>query len=193
MKFRRWELVLAVTLLILMLMSVMPMQTQAELAGKMVRLHVIANSDSAEDQALKLAVRDRVLAEISPEDTEISDALLERMRLTAQAELVRRGCTYPVRVLRTNMYFDTRHYDGFSLPAGNYDAVRVVIGAGAGKNWWCVLFPPLCAGVSEQELDCIAKEAGLTDEELAFIKGDGTVYVVKFKLVELLSRLRNLF
>ena len=103
-KFKKWELALAVALIIVMLMAVMPFQTQAELARKMVRLHVIANSDSPEDQMLKLAVRDRVLTEAGTEDAEINDALLERMRRAAADEIAERGFGYTVRGARLWLY-----------------------------------------------------------------------------------------
>ncbi len=88
------------------------------------------------------------------------------------------------------MYFDTRVYQGFSLPAGQYDAVRVIIGEGKGRNWWCVMFPPLCTGATRQEVEAIAQQAGLTDDEIGFIRGDGTKYVVRFKLTELWEKLK---
>ena len=98
-------------------------------------------------------------------------------------EVFRNGYTYPVTVTRENCYFDTRVYETFSLPAGYYDAVRVVIGEGVGKNWWCVIYPPLCAGMCEQDWETVAREAGLTQDEIGLIcEEDG--YVIRFQLVD---------
>ena len=89
------------------------------------------------------------------------------------------------------MWFDTRDYDGFSLAAGNYDSVKVRIGDAAGKNWWCVIFPPLCAAVSEKQLEHTAVRAGLSSRELSFISKDGNVCVLGFKLAELWGKLKK--
>ena len=91
------------------------------------------------------------------------------------------------------MYFPTREYESFSLPAGMYDAFRIVIGAGAGRNWWCVMFPPLCITAAEAEVTQSAEEAGLSEEEIAIIEGGGTVYRYEFKLMELVGGLKSLF
>ena len=118
-----------------------------------LRLHILANSDSEADQELKLAVRDAILqaeggmfaAERTKEGAlRAAGADLEAIRAVAQRTVRARGYSYPIAVRLENMYFSTREYDGFTLPAGRYDAVRVEIGAHAGKNWFCVLFPPMC-------------------------------------------------
>ena len=182
MKWKRWEIALAASLLAFFLVCGFPMQAQSKLAGKLTRLHVLANSDSEEDQALKLKVRDAVL-EASAGERILDAALLEQLEQAAQAEVFRNGYTYPVTVTREYCYFDTRVYETFSLPAGYYDAVRVVIGDGAGKNWWCVIYPPLCAGMCEQDWETVAREAGLTEEEIGFIcEKEG--YVIRFQLVD---------
>lgn len=125
----------------------------AGIRENVLRLHILANSDSAEDQALKLAVRDRIL-ELDPilfsEADSLTDAKsaalrdLDLIRQTAQSEVARQGYAYPVHAELVNMYFTTRAYDALTLPAGHYDAVRITIGEGKGHNWWCVLYPPLC-------------------------------------------------
>lgn len=121
--------------------------------NNLIRLHVIANSDTATDQALKLKVRDRILAETRPllekvsgteEAARILKASLPRLQAAAQDELRRHGSTYPVQVEMGRFSFPTRAYGTKILPAGEYEAVRVVIGRGNGRNWWCVIFPPLC-------------------------------------------------
>ena len=182
MKWKRWEIALAASLLAFFLVCGFPLQVQSKLAEKLTRLHVLANSDSEEDQALKLKVRDAVLKVSAGEDN-LDAALLEQLERAAQAEVFRNGYAYPVTVTRENCYFDTRVYETFSLPAGYYDAVRVVIGEGAGKNWWCVIYPPLCAGMCEQDWETVAREAGLTQDEIGLIcEEDG--YVIRFQLVD---------
>ena len=157
---------------------------QRDLADKTIRLHVVANSDDAVDQALKLQVRDAVLAEIRPEDDPADGELILRLKRAAELAVEEAGAEQTVRVYRTRMFFDTRVYDTFSLPAGMYDAVRVELGAAAGRNWWCVLFPPLCAGACQEDLKEIGGMAGLTENELSYISGDGTGYVIRFKIAE---------
>ncbi len=182
MKWKRWEIALAASLLAFFLVCGFPLQVQSKLASKLTRLHVLANSDSEDDQALKLKVRDAVL-EASAGVTILDADLLEQLERAAQAEVFRNGYAYPVTVTRENCYFDTRVYETFSLPAGYYDAVRVVIGEGAGKNWWCVIYPPLCAGMCEQDWETVAREAGLTQDEIGLIcEEEG--YVIRFQLVD---------
>ncbi len=124
-----------------------------EVRADVVRLHILANSDSEADQKIKLLVRDRILSDVGgvftvPQNKIDAQATakdsLPAIRLAAQQTLRENGFDEPVSVELCNIYFPTREYDGLSLPAGNYDAVRVTIGAGAGKNWWCVMYPPIC-------------------------------------------------
>lgn len=180
---RRHRLAFAMGLGLLLAVSVCFGQAYAQkkLSDKIVRLHVLANSDSEADQAVKLKVRDAVLACTDGAVPQASD--LARYRQAAEDCLRANGYTDPVRVTLEKTYFDTRVYDGFALPAGRYRAVRVVIGDGVGRNWWCVIYPGLCTGFAE------AAHAGvLTEDELAFIRRDGQTYVVRFKLQELLSQ-----
>ena len=154
--------------------------TQQQLADKVVRLHVLANSDSEEDQALKLRVRDAVL--------ERTETLLELERIAAE-EIAAAGYDYPVTAELTDTEFPTREYDGFTLPAGKYLALRVVIGEGAGRNWWCVVFPPLCAAASA-DVPAAALAAGLDMEEVRLITEEDRGYILKFKAVEWWETLR---
>lgn len=190
MKMKRWELALVSGILFTIFFSAMPIRAQSQLADKITRLHVIANSDSAEDQALKLQVRDAVLEEAKAqgetlESSQIDDAFLARIQQAGQAEVERNGYDYQVKAERTNMYFTTRHYETFSLPAGYYDAVRVTIGQAAGKNWWCVMLPPLCTPSCSEEFEQTAKDSGLEPGEIRFMTRDGVEYAAKFKIVEL--------
>lgn len=182
MRLKRWEIALLASLLATLLVSAFPLGVQSELADKLTRLHVLANSDSPEDQTLKLQVRDAVLAASEGEPV-LNEQLLQKLERAAQAEVTRRGYGYPVTVTREHCYFDTRVYETFSLPAGYYDAVRVVIGEGAGKNWWCVIYPPLCAGMCEQDWETVAREAGLTEDEIGLICEENG-YVIRFQLID---------
>lgn len=189
MKWKRWEIALAGAVLAAFLLSAVPAREQEDLAGKMVRLHVLARSDSFGDQMRKLRVRDAVL-EASRGETVLDDALLNKLRRAAQDVLREEGCEDAVTVSRERCWFETREYPDFSLPAGEYDAVRVVIGSGAGHNWWCVIYPPLCAGTCEADVAEIAEHAGLTREEIGLICGEEG-YILRFKLVEWWNRLRH--
>ncbi len=170
-----------------------------------VRLHVLANSDSDDDQALKLAVRDRLLTEMedlleSCSDRQTAMELIEanQAMLTALAEetVQANGYNYSVSLTLTEEYYETRDYDDFRLPAGVYTSLQVKIGEAAGHNWWCVLFPPLCtaAASAEEELS----QTGFTKQQVRLLTdGDSPTYRLKFKAVEwfgeMKQKLRELF
>ena len=169
------------------------------IADKVVRLHVLANSDSEEDQALKLQVRDRVLDRATEvlEQSENRDQAEERLtgalpelESLAAAEIAANGYDYPVTVRLEETEFPTREYDGFSLPAGEYLALRVVIGEGGGRNWWCVVFPPLCT-TAASDVPASALAGGLSGEEVRLITEEDRGYVLKFKAVEWWEALRE--
>ena len=183
MWFKRWEIALAISLLVAVWICIVPIRAQNQLADKIVRLHVLANSDAVADQNLKLTVRDAVL-QAAEGVGQIDDTLLYRLQEEAQRTVETEGYDYPVQVTREHCWFDTREYETFSLPAGYYDAVRVIIGEGAGRNWWCVIYPPLCTGVCEKDLADIGKEFSLSEEEISLIceeKG----YIIRFRLADL--------
>lgn len=169
----------------------------ADIRAKVFRLHILANSDSAADQALKLKVRDRILAESGTLFAGSSDkaqvvteakAALPRIRKIAAEEIKAEGYDYAVHVQVTNMYFNTRTYGNVTLPAGNYDALRITIGSGNGHNWWCVLFPPLCLPSAEGEEKL---EENLTPAEAKTVKDGGKpTVVVKFKTLEVFESIR---
>ncbi len=156
-----------------------------------VRLHVIAHSDSAADQELKLQVRDAVTAAAAALLTDVTDhdealrtleAALPSLTAAAQECVYDAGYTYAVRAELTAMYFTTRTYDSGTFPAGVYDALRISIGDARGRNWWCVVFPPLC--VSAASKPAPADEV-LTDRQVKVTKTPQ--YAVRFKLVEWLT------
>ncbi len=200
-RLRRWELALLLGLALAALAGVWLDGEQAALAGRVVRLHVIANSDSAEDQALKLEVRDRVLREAetllagqtTPDGAAavLAGHLDELAGAGAQA-VAEAGYGYPVTVsLEDSVWFPTKEYEDFALPAGRYRALRVVVGEGAGQNWWCVVFPPLCLGSVTETAAETAAEGGFDPEQVALITGESEGYVVKFKALELLESLKE--
>jgi len=128
-------------------------QKNDSISDKLIRFHVIANSDSAEDQSLKLKVRDKVLKDIGPkmvnsssktESQNILNANIQSIKTIAANEIQRNGKRYDVAVVMDKSSFPTKAYSNIVLPAGEYDALKITIGKGEGKNWWCVMFPPLC-------------------------------------------------
>lgn len=198
------EIALFIGFALFLASGALALQTGDQLAEKVVRLHVLANSDSEEDQTLKLHVRDVILQratellEQSAGRREAEALLREHLpelEELAAGEIHAQGYDYAVSVRLENTAFPTREYDGFTLPAGNYLALRAVIGAGAGKNWWCVVFPPLCTAVSggAADLSETALAAGLTEEQVALITEDGQGYILKSKAVEWWQQLRAAF
>ena len=193
------EWILLVGMVLLLASGTAAMRTQDQLADKVVRLHVLANSDSGEDQALKLQVRDAVLssAEIflsSVSDRKEAEGILRGQLLefeTVAQETVRAaGYDYPVSVELADTEFPTKAYEGFVLPAGEYLALRVLIGEAEGQNWWCVVYPPLCTALAV-EVPATARAAGFSEEELCLVTEDGPSYVLKFKAVEFWETLRQ--
>ncbi len=162
------------------------------------RLHVIANSDSQEDQQLKLAVRDRIIsiggdifAQVhnKQEAKMIVRPMLSEFQRAAEDVIKEQGYDYPVKVTISNEYFNTRIYEKVTLPAGKYDALRVIIGSGEGKNWWCVMFPPMCLPAAEETE---ALNQVLSEEDLQFVS-DYQDYEVRFKIIEWYENIKNWF
>ena len=186
------EIALLLLLAAFLTSGALALQTERELSDRVVRLHVLANSDSEEDQALKLKVRDRVLSyaeallERSADRREaealLRGRLLELERIAGE-EIAANGYSYGVSVRLEDAVFPTREYEGFTLPAGKYLALRVVIGEGAGRNWWCVVFPPLCAAAAA-DVPQEALAAGLSSAQVGLITEENQGYVLKSKLVE---------
>ena len=169
---------------------------QRALAEDVIRLHVVADADESEAQRLKLCVRDRILAVVGDELAAASDAdeaerivrgALEEIRSAAEDTLAAEGCSLPVRAEVTRDRFPQRTYGGVTLPAGEYTALRVVIGRGAGRNWWCVMFPPLCAGAEE---DGGSAAAGELDGEWRLATEDTPEIRFRLRLLEVLEDLR---
>lgn len=198
-KLRLWELLLLIGLAVFCASGALALRTQDALAEKVVRLHVLANSDSQEDQALKLQVRDAVLEEATAilntatdrkeAEARLRGQLLELERIAAET-VTAQGYDYPVTLELADTEFPTREYDSFTLPAGEYLALRVLIGEAAGQNWWCVVFPPLCTTVSA-DFAVSALAAGLDAEQVRLITEEHEGYVLKLKTVEFWEQLRQ--
>ena len=201
-KLKIWEVALMLGVLAAVVAGGWLGREQEELADSVIRFHVIANSDSVEDQALKLAVRDRVLARaeaLYPEDATLDEAQaalegsLSTLAAAGQEVVEEQGFDYPVTAQLTDCWFPTKEYEGFALPAGNYTALRVVIGEGKGQNWWCVAFPPLCLGAASETVDQALEAGYFTPDQGALIIGEGEGYVLKFKAMEWLGQLQGAF
>jgi len=200
-KFKRFILVSALLILYVCISAVSYTHAvTTDIADSVFRLHVIANSDSAEDQNLKYIVRDKVIEYMSSisqnasskEDViEIAKANLDKIRAIASQTIRENGYTYSVNVEVGNFSFPSKRYGDITLPPGYYDALRIKIGEAEGQNWWCVMFPPLCfvdvtSGVVPDESKEIMKQ-NLSKEEFDLISKSSNEVKVKFKIVEVLQ------
>ena len=186
----------AVIAFIFIFIGLMPVHGEAELYDSVLRLHVLANSDTDEDQALKLKVRDSILSASAPimEGCETREEAIAALTsaiptlTSAASETIRHeGFDYPVRIELCEEDYPTKSYESFCFPSGEYLSLRVLIGDAAGQNWWCVLFPPLCLSAATDQRD--AEEAfiavGLTDDQYKIItETDSPTYQVRFKILE---------
>ena len=183
-KLHPWELALMLSVCFTLLLGTWAGARQERLAAQLVRLHVIAASDSDADQAEKLRVRDAVLAYLAPK-LEAADSIADARALLAAEQTgirdaARSVTRQPVAVTLTEEHYPTRDYGSFALPAGNYVSLRVILGAGEGHNWWCVVFPPLCTA---EHIETGAVEA-MTNDDVRLITSDETDVVIKFRLLE---------
>lgn len=178
----------------------------ADIEQSVFRLHVIANSDSKEDQSLKYMVRDALLNYMNTlctdttskeEVIQIAESHKEEFYQIAKKTIEDQGYDYDVDIKIGNFAFPTKTYGDISLPAGNYDALRVEIGEAQGQNWWCVMFPPLCfvdvsSGIVPEESKEVMKE-NLSDEEFSLISEENDSQITfKFKLIEFFQN-NNIF
>ena len=175
----------------------------SELSNAIFRLHVLANSNSNEDQKLKLKVRDALLSYMNnlcsscntkKEAMEIANKHKDEFQKIAENVIIENGYTYPVKININNFYFPTKSYGDISLPSGYYDALRVEIGNSEGKNWWCVMFPSLCfIDITSGIVDSDGKEKleeNLDSESYKLISQTQTSpeFKFKFKLLEIFSQ-----
>lgn len=171
-----------------------------DLSKNVFRLHIIANSDSSEDQLLKLKIRDSIInyMKIATKNANSKEEIinfcknnLDELKNIAIQVIKENGYEYDVNIEIGNFYFPTKDYANISLPAGNYDALRIKIGNATGKNWWCSLFPPLCfvdisSGVLEDEDSKVLKE-NLNSEEYSLITNTSDEMKLKFKIIEIIN------
>lgn len=172
----------------------------SNLSDNFFRLHIIANSNSAKDQSLKLLVRNAILEHLKSQN--YSDCTkdeviafvsqnLKEYKEVAEKTIESAGYNYPVKVSITNTFFPTKEYGNISLPSGFYDALKIEIGNASGENWWCSLFPPLCfvdisSGIIDEESQNSLKE-NLSEEEYAIITQNNQSIKLKFKIIEFFS------
>ena len=172
-----------------------------EMQEKAFRLHILANSDSAADQQIKYEVRDYILSDLSCifdscDTKDETKALAERNigfiteRINDYLKLD--GCEYRAVCTVEKCSFGTRKYGDYTLPAGEYDALKITLGKGEGNNWWCVLFPSVCSRFAMQDTEALYREAGFTPEQYRLITHTDTVqYQVRFRLLEILEALKD--
>ena len=186
-----------VMMLTVMLIGILPVHGEEKIYDDVLRLHVIANSDSEEDQALKLKVRDAVLAEVS-EILEGCDGFesalgiistpesLKVLTEAARATVASEGYDYPVKVTVGKESYPRKNYESLCFPSGTYTSLRVEIGSSEGQNWWCVLFPRLCLGAASKSNEDSFIAAGFTPEQYKVVtETDEPKYEVKFKILEI--------
>jgi stage II sporulation protein R len=195
--------VIALIAFIFIFVGLMPVHGEAEVYDSVLRLHVLANSDTDEDQALKLRVRDTVLSESASimedcrtrEDAiEAISAAIPTLTSAASERIKAEGFDYPVRIELCEEEYPTKSYEAFCFPSGSYLSLRVLIGDAAGQNWWCVLFPPLCLSAATDQKD--AEDAfiavGLTEDQYKIItETDSPTYQVRFKILETIEETRQ--
>lgn len=191
-RMKIWEASLLLALCFSLCLGTWAQAKQSSLSSSLVRLHVIAVSDDEYEQSLKLRVRDGVLSYISPKLRDVKSAQqaqeiikseLDGIKAAAESSAEGRS----VEVTLSQEYYPTRNYEKFSLPAGKYQSLRVILGEGEGHNWWCVVFPPLCISAAEQEQ---AVESMSEDMRGIVTEEDGCEY--KFRILELWGELMEL-
>jgi len=185
-----WEAALLISLSLALCASTWAEARQSSIASSLVRLHVLAHSDAAEEQALKLRVRDAVLSYISPkldgaetvaEARTILEAEMEGIALAASSASEGRQ----VQVSLGQERYPTKAYEGFSLPAGEYESLRVILGEGEGHNWWCIVFPPVCLSAVQSE----PVQAAMNKQDYAIVS-NAEGWELRFKTLELWDELK---
>ena len=193
-----WKRYLSLTLAVLLLtVSALALRITLEqraLAGRLIRLHVVAASDEPADQARKLEVRDALLPQIAaltagcPDADRAAQALAAGLPALEETAARTLGTGEPVRAALARESFPRRDYESFSLPAGEYRALRITLGAGQGHNWWCVAFPALCLPAPD-EFEEAAAQAGMTENEIALMTGSTDTVTIKFRLLDWLTEI----
>ena len=200
MKRKIFSRIIVGVFLLLVLAASICEKTQGDIASGVLRLHIVANSDDEADQKIKLEVRDAIIEaskEIISDDNDKNLTNDEREKLVGVAENVLRskGADYDAVLMSGNYYFPTRQYENITLPAGNYDAIKVVLGEGKGQNWWCVMYPPLCftqsaLGAADEESMKVLRE-GMSENCYELISEENIKTVPAFKAVEIWQNLKE--
>lgn len=192
--------VLWCTVVILLLFAVGSMTGDLDSVQQgVVRLHVVADSDQYEDQQVKIAVKDAVVAYLkenmkttgsTQEAKQYLNESIDSIKAVAENTLLANGFDKQVSVTLAKEEFMSRDYDTFSLPSGVYDALRITIGSGKGKNWWCVVFPSLCLGATTNEFKSIAVTSGF-DNQLTNTLAKDEGYEIRFFFLDCLGKIEN--
>ena len=194
-KLKIWETALLISLCITLFTGAWAGSRQAGLSQKLIRLHVVAVSDDDSEQAIKLEVRDAVLDYLAPLLSEAGDAktageIIEDNLSGVEHAALSRSRGRQVIVTLGPEEFPTRHYESFSLPAGEYESLRVTLGEGEGHNWWCVVFPPLCVEAAGSDAELV--QSVLSADDAALITRENGEYALRFRVLELWGELRSL-
>lgn len=199
MKLKAIDLAVFFTLIICIIATVSFESTCEDVREDILRLHVIANSDSYEDQTLKLKVRDTLLKKGESLFTDCEDILsaekiistsIQKLHRIAQSAVYDEGYDYRVSIQLGKSYFPTRVYDNITMPAGYYDALKIIIGEGKGQNWWCIMFPSLCLPGAYKKEDRLKQVLSEKEMKLVLSKPE---YEVRFWLVEKYYDIKNFF
>lgn len=196
-KLHRIEISVAVGLVIAIIASMTSFGINCRsIRNDIVRLHILANSDSEADQRVKLAVRDALLSsgkELFSGEVNKNNAVEalknQKCELTdiANSVLNKNGFDYQAEIFLVNEYFTTRSYENFTLPAGEYLALKVILGEGKGHNWWCIMFPPLCLPAATENADL---NAVFGEDEVTLIESSPK-YEIRFKIIEIIESIRT--
>ena len=190
-KLKIWECAALMALSITLCAGAWAQALQTSISAGLIRLHVIAASDEAREQNIKLKVRDEIIEYLSPilknaEDSEEARQLIKENAAGIQKAAEKAACGREVRLSLGYEAYPTKSYEGFTLPAGSYDSLRVILGPGEGKNWWCIVFPPLCLEASQASR---VQKVMSRDDYGLISEQEG--YELRFKLVELWGELLN--
>ena len=191
---RKLKIFIPIFLILLLISGIAkPIITSESISQKVFRLHILANSDSQHDQNLKLLVKDEILklsTELFTDAKSVNDARhiaednIKAFENTAQQVVEANGYSYNISVTTDKEYFNTRKYDGFIMPAGEYNTLKIIIGNGEGHNWWCVMYPSVCISGCTDDFDEI-----MNDEEKEMLTS--SKFVPKFKIIELYESIKN--
>lgn len=193
-KTKDYLLTVIMILGITLIFAAMPTEKEVAIYEDTLRLHILANSDSESDQRLKYEIRDKLLSkygellrcETTPDDArDRAEELSDEIKKDVDGWICESGRDYECAIEIGTEWYDTREYEDFTLPKGYYTSLRVMLGEAEGRNWWCVMYPPLCLDIASEDAPEVGTVGGYTEEEYALITKDG--YNVKFKILEVFS------